>query len=303
MRPLDGHAAGEHHRPGGEQAGDRRREDARRERDDHEHEDDQRRPGATAERCGLTTHGVRRIDHDDSGSARLASRASQSPCSSSTSPTSSTMSPFSRCSPARCTARMTRSPLSVTMPGNTVAPTNADRGGTSTSATPGSASSRVGSAASVQQSGVVAQQNAGLVAEVARHRRRRAVGDDEALQQEHEQHRSDDDRQRRRRRSRRIRTDAPSPSSAYSEASTLTGLPVRVSSEPACAPKASGSSSFDGRDEDARRDDHDDGQQCGDGAVHADEGREHGHDDHDEHREPAQRRHHRGAPAAGRPTR
>ena len=39
-------------------------------------------------------------------------------------------------SPLRCTARITRSPLSVTMPGDTVSPTALERGGITTSATP-----------------------------------------------------------------------------------------------------------------------------------------------------------------------
>ena len=39
-------------------------------------------------------------------------------------------------SPLRCTASTTRSPLSVTIPGNTVSPISAERGGTTTSAMP-----------------------------------------------------------------------------------------------------------------------------------------------------------------------
>ena len=57
------------------------------------------------------------------------------PCSSSVSPSINATAPTS--SPRRCTANTTRSPLSVTMPGKTRSPASADRGGITTSATPG----------------------------------------------------------------------------------------------------------------------------------------------------------------------
>ena len=70
-----------------------------------------------------------------SGSSRWYSRSPQVPRSSSVSPNASSVSP-GRSSPLRWTARTTRSPLSVTMPGKTVSPIRAERGGTTTSATP-----------------------------------------------------------------------------------------------------------------------------------------------------------------------
>ena len=66
-----------------------------------------------------------------SGSSSRRSSAFQVPCSSMVSPACSTMPPASRrwptaiSAPPRCTARMIRSPLSVTMPGKTVSPDQA----------------------------------------------------------------------------------------------------------------------------------------------------------------------------------
>ena len=52
------------------------------------------------------------------------------------SPTASAVSFGPWSSPRRCTARTMRSPLSVTIPGNTASPTSPDRGGMTTSARP-----------------------------------------------------------------------------------------------------------------------------------------------------------------------
>ena len=63
-----------------------------------------------------------------SGSSRCSSSAFQVPWSSSVSPTASTVSFGPWSSPRRCTARMMRSPLSVTIPGNTGLPDQAGSG-------------------------------------------------------------------------------------------------------------------------------------------------------------------------------
>ena len=71
-----------------------------------------------------------------SGSASRSSSACHVPCSSRELPAASTVSfgPWSWS--LRCTARTTRSPLGVTMPGKTVCPISAERGGITISARP-----------------------------------------------------------------------------------------------------------------------------------------------------------------------
>ena len=71
-----------------------------------------------------------------SGVPRRWSSAFQVPFSSSVSPTSSAVSPSAISVPLRWIARITRSPSGLIMPGKTMRPTSADRGGMMISASP-----------------------------------------------------------------------------------------------------------------------------------------------------------------------
>ena len=100
-----------------------------------------RAPGPSGTAWRRTSSGE--LTTSTSGSARWMSSAFQVPCRSRVSPAWRTTLPFSCapatgaiCSPPRCTARMIRSPLSVTMPGKTAWPIRAERGEISTSASP-----------------------------------------------------------------------------------------------------------------------------------------------------------------------
>ena len=103
------------------------------------------------------------------GSPRFSSSAAHVPCSRSTSPTSSTVSPGPRSSPWRWMATMTRSPLSVTIPGKTGSPTRPERGGMTTSARPDRRrADGVRQVARVDAEPVLVDEGAGVAAEVAR---------------------------------------------------------------------------------------------------------------------------------------
>ena len=157
------------------------------------------------------------------------------------SPTTSSVSP-DRSSPLRCTASTTRSPLSVTIPGNTVSPISAERGGTTTSARPDPRlTSASGSWSSAYWSTRVRARlpKSRVTVRAFRSGNRRSPkrttiaivparsGSPTSANSKN--------------------PNRPTPaSSAYSETITFTGDPVRASSEPAWAPNASGSSSWEG---------------------------------------------------------
>ena len=131
---LDGQHAQQDHRAGREQARDRGGHGARGQQHDHRGQHRQRRLRARAHRhrpAARAPAGRRPAPAGRRGARRARPRC---PCSSSVSPSASTVSPTS--SPWRCTARITRSPLGVTMPGKTVSPASSERGGITTSATP-----------------------------------------------------------------------------------------------------------------------------------------------------------------------
>ena len=119
---LDREHADEHDRPGREQPGDGRRHDAGREERDHRGDHDERPRAPGAERHRLAAHLVGLVDDEHVGIVEMVARAPlQVPSSSRVSPISSVDSPGSSspCAERRAT---TRSPLSVTMPGNAVSP-------------------------------------------------------------------------------------------------------------------------------------------------------------------------------------
>ena len=144
-RPVDGpvgavdrHDAEQHHRARGEQAGDDRGHDPGREHDDHRDEHDDRPPwrpspsGTTWRRtCSgeSTTRTLR--------SSRLLVERRPRPLAAAGRRRRRASSRRAR-GPRPCAGRpgSRRSPLSVTIPGKTVSPTNSERGGITTSATP-----------------------------------------------------------------------------------------------------------------------------------------------------------------------
>ena len=148
--------------------------------------------------------------------------------------------------PRRSAARRgsTRSPLSVTIPGNTVSPTALERGGITTSATP---CLRFSSVVGVRVELVLVDERAGVVAEVARQRRGRCARAAAARRTGRRsrscptQQRQADERElevaeaRRRPPRRRPRRRSRSPACRSA-----------TSSEPAWAAKASGISSCEG---------------------------------------------------------
>ena len=90
--------------------------------------------------------------------------------------------------PCAGSARMTRSPLSVTMPGKTVSPTRPDRGGITTSATP---DARLIEGQLVVEP-VLLDERQGVPAEVGRDQLRRP-GRQQALAEQHDDHDRPDD--------------------------------------------------------------------------------------------------------------
>ena len=125
-----------------------------------------------------------------SGSARCSSSAPHAPRSRSASPAASVDSPASS-SPFRWTARTTRSPLSVTMPGNTASPISPERGGITTSATP---DPRREQRVRRVLEPVVLDERPGVAAEVARDRPRTALRQQPRPEQHDDQDRPDDER-------------------------------------------------------------------------------------------------------------
>ena len=114
------------HGAGGEQPGHRRRHQARRQQDHHGGQHGQRLLGARAHRDGLAADQLGRIDDQHVGVWPAARRApARSPAAAACRPPPARSRCGPRSSPLRCTARMTRSPLGVTMPGNTASPINA----------------------------------------------------------------------------------------------------------------------------------------------------------------------------------
>ena len=115
------HDPQQHHRAGSEQPRRRRRNGAGREEHDHGRHDPEAFERAWPE-CGPP--GVGRAPGESTAStsgssSTCRSSASHGPCTSSESPGASTVSLEPVSLPLRCTARITSSPLSVTMPGKT----------------------------------------------------------------------------------------------------------------------------------------------------------------------------------------
>ena len=118
-RPARSSARQQDDRAGGEQARDRRRARRRWRAGRPSRRARRSRASRRARAARPAAHEPRlRRRRARPGRRGAASSAPHAPCSSSVSPTASSSSPRSRSSPLRCTASTTRSPLSVTMPGN-----------------------------------------------------------------------------------------------------------------------------------------------------------------------------------------
>ncbi len=117
--------------------------------------------------------------------------------------------------------------------------------------------------------------------EVGRHRRRVAVRQQVRAEEHDDRDRADQRPGCRPGRTRRSRTGRRRPSSAASETTTLTGLPVSANSEPAWAANASGINSCDVGLCEPHGDHHHDGHQRRDRSVGRDErGQQRAHDRH-----------------------
>ena len=169
------------------------------------------------------------------------------------------------------------------MPGNTVSPTSSERGGITTSATPDVARDqrlrvRVEPVLLDQRPRVVAEVGAGSRAALRCGSSRSPKSTTIAIVPGHQRHADERELEE---------AEAPDAGVARgSETITLTGVPVSASSEPACAPNASGSSSCDGEPAEAHRHHDDDGQQRRDRAVDADQRGQRGDQQHHEDDQP-----------------
>ena len=131
--------------------------------DDHRGEDRERPLGARAERHRLPAHELGRVDDEHVGSSRFPSRARPRPLQQQRVADGEHALARPSSSPLRCTARTTRSPLSVTMPGNTAL---ADQLGARRDHDLGDAGARVSSVVRGVVEPVLLDQRARVVAEV-----------------------------------------------------------------------------------------------------------------------------------------
>ena len=300
VRLLDREHAEQDDRAGGEEPGDRRRHapvassttmPAARASACFAPGPERHRPAAGRASGSSTT--------STSGSSRCSSSAPHAPCSSSVSPTASTVSPGRAPRPCRWTASTTRSPLSVTMPGNTVSPISPERGGITTSATPDSAREaarpRASSSAYCSTSVRAWSLKSRVIAA------RRAVRQQPLAEEHDDRDRPDDERDADERELEEAERARPRRRAAASETITFTGVPVSASSEPACAPNASGISSCDGERPSRTAITDDDRQQRGDRAVDADQRRQDRDEQHHQHDQPRAALARRARSAAARP--
>ena len=236
-------------------------------------------PGPSGTACRRTSAGSSTTS--TSGSSRWYSSAPQEPCRSSVSPTASSVSP-GRSSPLRCTASTTRSPLSVTIPGNTVSPiSSGPRRDDHLRHARLPADERVG----VVVERVLIDERPGEVAEVPLHRAR-LPGRQQPLAEE------DDDRDRPGEQRNADERELEEPEPAHPRVIRVPG-DDDVDRRPGEREQRPGMRSERERHQDlgrrhAEADGHhgDDGQKGGDGAVHADQRCEHGDEQHHQDYQP-----------------
>ena len=131
----------------------------------------------------------------------------------------------------RCTARTTRSPLSVTIPGKTVSPMRPERGGMTTSATPerGVRSASASSSISYWSTSVWAWSlKSGGIA------RRAPMGEESFAEENDDRDRADEERHADERELEEAEPADPGVLGRLGD-DHVDGVPVSASSEPACA--------------------------------------------------------------------
>ena len=237
---LDGEQAGQHDRRGGEQAGHRGGQGAGDEQHHHrgEHGDRPLRPRPQRDR--LAADERRRVDDEHAGVLELLVERRPGAAQQQHVALGQLRLDERRACP--WTASTTRSPLSVTMPGKTRLPMSAERGGITTSATPARrvTSASGGCSSSYWRTSVRAcpLKSAPIVRAVRDGRSRSPSSATIAIVPTTSGTPTSANSKKPKR---------PTPASApASDTTTFTGVLVSASSEPACAPKASGSSSCDG---------------------------------------------------------